>query len=85
IYRNFAIAPELEPNQSAWKVAADAHGPAAVIDSILSSLATQLSPEGQQRVYRLLMYRDLPERIDSYRYTVYVRNDLLPLLNTIRY
>jgi len=85
IYRNFAIAPELEPNQSAWQVAADPHGPAAVIDSILSSLATQLTPEGQQRVYRLLMYRDLPERIDSYRYTVYVRNDLLPLLNTIRY
>lgn len=85
IYRNFAIAPELSPNQSAWQVESNPHGPSAIVDSILSSLATQLTPEGQQRVYRLLMYRDLPERIDSFRYTVYVRNDLLPLLNTIRY
>ena len=31
------------------------------------------------------MYRDLPVRIDSYDYTLYVRNDLVPLYNQIRY
>jgi len=31
------------------------------------------------------MYRDLPVRIDSYNYTLYVRNDLVPLYNQIRY
>ena len=48
-------------------------------------MAQVLTPEGQQRVYRLLMYRDLPARIDSYRYRLYVRNDLVPLFNGIRY
>jgi hypothetical protein len=85
IYRNFAIAPELGPGKSAWKSADDPHGPLAVARSVGDSLATQLEREGQQRVYRLLMYRDLPERIDSYRFTVFVRNDLLPILNTLRY
>ena len=40
---------------------------------------------GQQRLYRLVMYRDLPVRIDGYDYTLYIRNDLLPLYNQIRY
>ena len=39
----------------------------------------------KQRLYRLVMYRDLPVRIDGYDYTLYIRNDLLPLYNQIRY
>ncbi len=85
IYRNFAIAPELNPGRSAWRSAQDPSDPRAILGSIRDSLATQLEPEGQQRVYRLLMYRDLPSRIDSYRYTLFIRNDLLPLFNSIRY
>lgn len=85
IYRNFAIAPELDPGASAWKRSDEPHDVLAIARSIRDSLATQLDPEGQQRVYRLLMYRDLPTSIDGYGYTLYVRNDLVPLLNGIRY
>jgi len=84
-YRNFAIAPELDPGLSAWNTADDPNGPVAVAESVAESLGTQLEPEGQQRLYRLVMYRDLPVVISGYGYTVYVRDDLLPLLNTIRY
>lgn len=85
IYRNFAIAPELDPGRSAWKTPAQPHGPLDILRSVGDSMAQVLTPEGQQRVYRLLMYRDLPARIDSYRYRLYVRNDLVPLFNGIRY
>jgi predicted membrane-bound mannosyltransferase len=89
IYRNFAIAPELPPSQSAWGSADRPHGPAAIAGSVVDGLATQLDPAGQQRLYRLLMYRDLPHPIGwhqgTYRYTLFVRDDLVPLFNTIRY
>ncbi|MCC6315285.1 MAG: TIGR03663 family protein [Thermomicrobiales bacterium] len=85
VYRNFAIAPELNPGRSAWKSASAPDDQIAILRSVGSSLAQLLTPEGQQRVYRLAMYRDLPARIDAYRYTLYVRNDLLPRFNQIRY
>ena len=89
IYRNFAIAPELAPSWSAAQNHDPPYGPGAVVGSILDSLATQLEPAGQQRLYRLLMYRDLPHPIGwrdgTYRYTLFVRDDLVPLFNTIRY
>jgi hypothetical protein len=85
IYRNFAIAPELRPGRSAWKTSDQPHGPGAIAASVLESLSHLLTAEGQQRLYRLVVYRDLPVRIDSYDYTLYVRNDLVPLFNQIRY
>lgn len=84
-YRNFAIAPELDPGRSAWDNSEDPHGPGEILGSVVDSLETQFAPEGQQRVYRLVVYRDLPVPIRGYEFTVYVRNDLVPLLNTIRY
>jgi hypothetical protein len=85
IYRDFAIAPEITPSQSAWGTASNPHGLPDIARSVLSSVSTLLSPDAQQRLYRLVMYRDLPFRIDDYGYTLYVRNDLLPLYNQIRY
>ena len=85
IYRDFAIAPEISPHQSAWGSSQNPHDLPAIARSILDSLATLGTPDGQQRLYRLVMYRDLPTRIDSYDYTLFVRNDLLPLYNQIRY
>jgi predicted membrane-bound mannosyltransferase len=85
IYRNFAIAPEISPSQSAWDDADNPHGPTAIAASIAESLSHLMTREGQQRLYRLVMYRDLPVRIDAYDYTLYIRNDLLPLYNQIRY
>ncbi len=85
IYRDFAIAPEIPAGRSAWRSADAPHGPGAIAGSVVDSLATQLDPSGQQRIYRLLMYRDLPYPIGTYDYTLYVRDDLVPLLNQIRY
>ncbi len=85
IYRNFAIAPELRPGRSAWTSVDAPHGIGAIAGSVWTSVRNLFTPEGQAQVYRLLMYRDLPDRIDSYRFTLYVRNDLLPLFNSLRY
>lgn len=85
IYRDFAIAPELDPGKSAWKQASQPHGLFAILRSIRSSFATQLDPNGEQRVYRIVMYREIPATTMHFDFTVYVRNDLVPLLNDIRY
>jgi hypothetical protein len=85
IYRDFAIAPEISPSQSAWGSADNPSGPGAIAASVAESLFHLGTMEGQQGLYRLVMYRDLPVRIDAYDYTLYIRNDLLPLYNQIRY
>jgi predicted membrane-bound mannosyltransferase len=85
IYRDFAIAPELNPGKSAWKRSEQPHGPADIAASVGASLSHLLTPEGQQGLYRLVMYRDLPTAIGSTGYILYVRNDLVPLYNQIRY
>ncbi len=85
IYRNFAIAPELDPGKSAWKDAEDPHGPIDIVRSVQDSLETQTDPDGQQRLYRIVMYREIPAETMHFNYTVFVRNDHLPMLNEIRY
>ena len=80
-----AIAPEIAPGRSAWRSSDQPHGLLAIAASIGESLSHLFTAEGQQRLYRLVMYRDLPVRIDSYDYTLYIRNDLVPLYNEIRY
>jgi hypothetical protein len=85
VYRDFAIAPELPPGRSAWESSEQPHGPRDIVASIGESLSHLLTAEGQQGLYRLVMYRDLPVNISSYNYTLYVRNDLIPLYNQIRY
>jgi hypothetical protein len=84
-YRNFAIAPELAPGWSAWGTAENPHGILDVVASVGDGLATQTDPEGQQRLYRIVMYRELTAPYTVYNYTLFVRNDLLPLFNSIRY
>jgi predicted membrane-bound mannosyltransferase len=85
VYRDFAIAPEIAPGRSAWRSSDQPHGPLDIVASIGESLSHLFTAEGQQGLYRLVMYRDLPVRIDSYDFTLYVRNDLVPLYNQIRY
>ena len=57
----------------------------AILRSIGETLGHQLTPDGQLRLYRLLMYRDLDWKIGQTNFTVYIRNDLLPYFNGIRY
>jgi hypothetical protein len=85
IYRNFAIAPELEPGRSAWKDRKEDHGPVAIVDSVLSSLGYAFTPAGQRRLIDLLMYRQLDAPLNSFFINVYIRNDILPYYSEARY
>ena len=85
IYRNFAIAPGLPPDRSAWGEADRPHGPLAILGSIRDSLLTATKPEGQQRLWRLVFYRELPVPPITYTYSLFVRNDLVPAWNAIHY
>jgi uncharacterized protein (TIGR03663 family) len=84
MYRNFAIAPELDPGRSAWGVASNPHGPIDVIASIVESISGHDNPTAQQELYRLLMYRELSSPIGQYRFKLLIRNDLLPVFNGVR-
>ena len=85
VYREFAIAPEIPVGRSAWRTADQPHDLPAIARSVLDSLLTQTEPEGQQRLFRLLFFRELPAGLNPYRFKVYVRNDLLPYYNQVRY
>jgi hypothetical protein len=85
VYRDFAIAPEINPGRSAWESAEQPHALLDIAASIAESVSHLGMQEGQQGLYRLVMYHDLPVRIDAYRYTLYIRNDLVPLYNQVRY
>jgi hypothetical protein len=85
LYRGFAIAPEISPGRSAWESGEQPHGPFDIIESIVESVDGNLSANGQARLFRLLVYRDIEHPLGHTRFKIYVRNDLLPLLNEIRY
>ncbi|HYJ12465.1 MAG TPA: flippase activity-associated protein Agl23 [Thermomicrobiales bacterium] len=85
VYRMFAIAPELSPSSSAWQVETNPHGIWAITQSIWDSVMTQTTPEGNQRLFRLLFFRENPEGLNPYRFTLFIRDDMLPYYNDIRY
>lgn len=85
IYREFAIAPEIPVGRSAWMDASAPHDIPAIARSIMSSFEQITEKEGQQRLFRLVMYRELPAGLNPYRFRVYVRNDMLPYYNDVRY
>lgn len=84
-YRRFAIAPEIPPGWSAWILPEDPHDLVAVLRSIGSSLSYATTPEGQQKLFRQVMFRDQSDTQQTYYMTVWIRNDLLPTYNDIRY
>jgi len=85
IYRNFAIAPELPPGRSAWQNVGDPHGIGAILGSIWDSITTQTTAEGQQRLWRIIFFREMPEPTINFGYSIFIRNDLVPIYNTIHY
>lgn len=85
IYREFAIAPEIPAYRSAWGSEADPHDLPAIVRSILSSFEQAATREGQQRLFRLVLFRELPQGLNPYKYRIYIRNDMLPYYNDIRY
>ena len=84
-YRRFAIAPEIPMGRSAWITPGQAHDLPAVLQSIASSLRFATTPEGQQKIFRQVMYRDQSAPQTVYYMTVWVRNDLVPDYNNVRY
>ena len=85
VYRYFAIAPELSPGWSAWRSDEAAHDVPAVIGSVVESLAFAVTPAGQKKLFDLLMYRDAHAPLSPFLINVYIRNDLVPQFNDIRY
>jgi predicted membrane-bound mannosyltransferase len=85
IYREFAIAPEIPVGRSAWRSESQPHDISAIARSIMSSFEQITGQEGQQRLFRLVMYRELPAGLNPYRFRVYIRNDMLPYYNDVRY
>ncbi|MCC6704126.1 MAG: TIGR03663 family protein [Thermomicrobiales bacterium] len=84
MYRYFAIAPELDPPRSAWGSAEEPHGPVAIVESIIESIAGHDNPAAQQELYRLFMHRELTSPNGQYRFKLMIRNDLVPVFNGIR-
>ncbi len=84
-YRGFAIAPEIPVGRSAWRSTDQPHGPIDILRSIFDTVEGEQNMDNQLRLYRLLMYRDLDWEIGQTPFRLYVRNDLLPLFNSIRY
>lgn len=84
-YRLFALAPELSPARNAWSPERPPYTLPKVLRSIASSLTATAEPANQARLFRLLAYRQLWAPLGSYDFTVYVRRDLLPQYNAIRY
>lgn len=85
VYRNFAIAPELEPSSSIWGTANNPHDLAAIFRSCWNSAMTLADPEGQQRAFRLLMFRETGQPVQAYIFHVFIRDDYLPYYNQVRY
>lgn len=85
VYRNFAIAPEIPMGRSAWTSPDQDTGVLAVLESIWSSLTSTGDPDQQQKLWRLLMYRELPGSMSEYRFKIYIHDDVLPYFNDVRY
>ncbi|MCX2727462.1 TIGR03663 family protein [Thermomicrobium sp. 4228-Ro] len=85
-YRAFAIAPELK-TPSRQNLQTNEPPPYSLLDvlrSVWRSIATAREPEQQAKLFRLVTMRELPSPIGSYRFRVYVRNDLVPAFREAR-
>ena len=56
-----------------------------MIRSVVRSSASIFEAHGQQELFRMVMYRDIDDVLGYYEFQVYVRTDLLPEFNQIRY
>lgn len=84
-YRGFAIAPEIPVTRSAWTTESQPHGIGDIASSVVDTVDGNMTPDGQARLFRLILFRDLDRQLGQYDFKLYIRNDLLPLFNEIRY
>lgn len=85
-YRAFAIAPELKTpsRQNLQTNQPPPYSFADVLRSVWRSIASAREPDQQAKLFRLVTLRELPSPIGSYRFRVYVRNDLVPAFREAR-
>lgn len=86
-YRRFAYAPDLN-DPGLQNLQDQRPGPYSLTDTGLSALRSIWSlrdPQEQAHLFRLLAFRETPSGLGTFNFRVYIRNDLLPLFNSIRY
>lgn len=86
-YRRFAYAPEIK-NPARQNYQDSNEPPFTLVDvagSVWDSLWSLHEPQQQGKLFRLVAFRELPAPIGSYWFRVYVRNDLVPLIDGLRY
>jgi uncharacterized protein (TIGR03663 family) len=86
-YRRFAYAPDIkDPNRQNYQDTRK--GPFTLVDvahSVWSSIWSMRHPSEQGKIFRTEAYREVPSGLGSVNFRVYMRNDLLPYFNQIRY
>jgi predicted membrane-bound mannosyltransferase len=85
IYRKGAIAPEIPMGRSARVSESQDTGPIAILGSIWDSVTGATDPDEQQKLWRLLMYRELPGPMIEFRFKIFVNEKVLPYYNDVRY
>lgn len=86
-YRHFAIAPEMAPSWSVWGSADRPHGLFAILGSIFDSVQSAFTHDERHELYHLMVYRDVETPLTTWdaRFFIYIRDDLVPAFNEIRY
>ena len=86
-YRRFAYAPDIT-QESRQNYQDSKKPPFTLVDvarSVWSSIWSMRHPNEQAKIFRMVAYREVPSGFGSVRFRVYVRNDLMPYFNQIRY
>jgi uncharacterized protein (TIGR03663 family) len=86
-YRRFAYAPDLN-NSGLQNLQDQQQGPYGLTATGLSALRSIWAlrdPQEQASLFRLLAFRETTYGLGTFNFRVYIRNDLLPLFNSIRY
>jgi uncharacterized protein (TIGR03663 family) len=86
-YRRFAYAPDIT-DENRQNYQDSSRPPYTLLDvarSVWSSIWSMREPSQQGKIFRMVAYREVPSGFGSVNFRVYVRNDLYPYFNQIRY
>ncbi len=86
-YRRFAYAPDIkdEARQNYQDSRKPPFTALDVVRSVWSSIWSMRHPNEQGKIFRTVAYREVPSGFGSVKFRVYVRKDLLPYFDQIRY
>ena len=86
-YRRFAYAPDIK-DEARQNYQDSQKPPFTLLDvarSVWSSVWSMRHPTEQGKIFRTVAYREVPSGFGSVKFRVYVRKDLLPYFDQIRY